>query len=262
MKYLVCTALSLFLFTQESNSQTIDDIKDASDRHSSQQSNSDDSYSTDTYSDDYDDDDTYYDDSYGNDDYIYMPDIFSSGPDVYYWIERKRADSTYKFSALNLLYRRTTNSGQVAISVPEIQFKLGAYYGSIRINQLIEEGAKKEDRYATTDVQFLGFQSNPKSMVALNLSFGVMAEQYSGNVFAEGVVGLRFRPMPAFVVAWEGRLAGDDISVVRSENTLSAQFSIIRKPSFELTTDVFTTSATYYEEVSVNGFGFGVGLRF
>lgn len=260
MKYLICTTLSLFLFIQESKSQVIDQIKDASDRHSAQSSNSDDSYSDDSY---YDDDDSYYDtDSYDNTDYSYMPDFFESGPDVYAWIERKRGDTTYKFSALNLLYRRTTNSGHVAISVPEMQFKIGAYYGSIRVNQLIEEGAKKEDRYATTDVQFLGFQSNPKSILALNLSMGVMAEQYSGNVFAEGVAGLRFRPTSSLAFAWEGRLSGDEISVVRSENTLSAQYALIKKSSFEMTAEIFTTTATYYQEVSVNGFGFGVGLRF
>lgn len=260
MKYLYCFFLAfLYSFTLASG-QIIDQIKDASDQHSSQSSNS----SGDTYSDDsYDDDDTYYDtDSYDYSDYGYTPDYFGPTLDVFDWVERKRADSTYKFSALNLSYRRTTSSGQVVLSVPEVQFKLGAYCGSFRINQLIEEGIKKEDRYATTDFQILGFQTNPKSMLALNLSFGLMAEQYSGNVFAEGVAGLRFLPTSSFAIAWEGRLAGDDISVVRSENTFSAQFAFLQTPDLEMTANAFTTASMYYEEVSVNGFGVGLGIRF
>ncbi|MFT5511898.1 MAG: hypothetical protein ACI8SE_000292 [Bacteroidia bacterium] len=262
MKYVF--ALFSVLFFSITDAQIIDQIKDASDRHTEQSSG--DAYSSDDYSDNSDDDDyNSNDDSYYNDysdaqTYNSPSPLFE--PDPSYWLERKRADSMYKFSALNLLYRQTVSTGQVTASIPELQFKLGGYYGSFRVNTLIEEGAKKEDQFQTIDLQFFGFQTNPMSLVVFNLSMGVLGEQYSGKTFIEGVVGFRVQPSRHFALSWEGRLAGDEIVMVRSEGTISVDITLFRNKDIAFTTTVFGTSATYYETVDVMGFGFGAGLRF
>ncbi|MFT5724414.1 MAG: hypothetical protein ACI9JN_001533 [Bacteroidia bacterium] len=257
MKFVILTFLNVTVLFEFSSAQVIDRIKDASDDHSSQSSTS-----SSTYEDAEVEVETYYDQP-SNDDYNsnYSTPLYYN-EDQEYWSERKRNDSTYKYSALNLLYRQTTSSGQVSILVPELQFKLGGYYGSIRSNTLVEEGAKDEDSYQTIDIQVIGFQSNPWAPLAMNLSFGVMTELYSSNTYPEFVAGLRLKPTPAFAIVWEGRIARDQGICVRSEGTLSVQVLILRKPGFQISTDMFITSSTYYEEVNVQGFGFGLGLRF
>jgi hypothetical protein len=260
MKYLFCFAIALLIIPQVSFGQIIDQIKDASDDHSSSSndnsSSSDDNSST-TY-DDSDDDYYYYDDQpdYG------QSSSFGYYDDGSYWIDTKRLDSNYKFSAFNILYRRSTSSDKVAVSTPEIQFKHAWFYGSLRINTLIEERTKDEDRYQTVDVQFFGFQTNPREAFCLNLSMGVMSEEYSGNAYFETVAGLRLQPNPAFAIAWEGRLAINEGVSVRTEGNISIQISLVRQKDFSVTANIFGMSSLYYQKVPVKGWGFGAGVRF
>lgn len=258
MKY-VYSVLITILLSNASFCQIIDQIKDASDNHSSQSSNSDDSYSDDSYSDDSytnitNDYNTYY-----YDDYSPIP---YASPNQSYWSERKRADSTYKFAALNLLYRQTVNAGQVSMYVPELQVKYGWYYVFVRVNTLIEEGANKEDQFQTVDFQFFGFQTNPKATLVFNAGVGLLTEQYSGKSFFEWNAGFRLQPFERFSLSWEGKLAGDQEVNMLSEGTIQASYAVVKNKDVAIEATAFGTSSTYYEQVRVQGAGFGIGIRF
>jgi len=259
MKYYV-TFLILVVFSLNAQSQIVDQIKDASDRHTDTKDSSN-SGSDDSYYDDSDDDDSYYNDDNNYDDYSYYAEPWSNA-DPILWLEKKRADSNYKFAAINLLYRQTTSSGQVSFFVPEVQIKLAAFYSSIRVTSLIEERVTKEDQYQTVDLQLFGFQTNPKGTLVYNMSAGLVGEQYSGKTFVEGVIGFRLQPTKRLALAWEGRLAGDEFVRMRSENNFIASYAVLKNNDLAIEASVFGTNATYYEEVRVKGFGFGLGLRF
>lgn len=258
MKY-VYSVLITILLSNASFCQIIDQIKDASDNHSSQSSNSDDSYSDDCNGGGdislfyYNDGDEYEDNSDWS--------MFAS-PDNSYWVERKRADTNYKFAALNLLYRQTINTGQVSILTPELQIKYGWYYVFVRSTTLIEEGANKEDQYQTVDFQFFGFQTNPKATAMFNAGVGILTEQYSGKSFFEWNAGFRFQPVPRLSLTWEGKIASDPDVTMLSEGSLMVSYAVFKNHDVAFEATVFGTSSTYYEQVRVQGAGFGIGIRF
>ncbi len=252
--------LLLTCITLNANSQIIDQIKSASDDHNSSSSSDDYSYDSD---DDYNSYDYSYDDTYDDsyDDYStnsYSPNF--NRPDNYW--ANKRADSNYKFSGLSLGYRSTTNSNKVRISVPELQFKIGHYYGAFRVLNLYEERPSTDDSYQTVDVQILGFQTNPKGIAVFNLSVGIMNESYSGMVYGEFVSGFRLNLGNRASVRWEGRLAVNDGISVRTEGNYGANYAIFKNKDFHLDAEFFATSTTYYEEVHFSGFGFGISANF
>ncbi len=257
MKYYL-SFLFITICSLSTTAQIIDQIKDASDRHTDTKNSSTSGSSDESYYEESNDEGTYY---YDDNDYGYSPDLFTYA-DPILWLEKKRADSTYKFAALNVLYRQTTSSGQVSFMVPEVQIKLAAFYSSVRVTSLIEEGVTKEDQYQTVDFQLFGIQTNPKGTLVYNMSVGLVGEQYSGKTFAEDLIGLRLQPSNRLALAWEGRLAGDEFVRMRSENNFIASYAVIKNSDVSVEASVFGTAATYYQEVEVKGFGFGLGLRF
>lgn len=248
--------LLLFASYSFSNAQIIKEIETASDNHSSSTS-SDDDYSdessTTTNTNTYDDYDYYAYDAAA--DLAFQ--VFDG-----YTHDSRRDDSTYKFSALNLLYRRSFGDKQVVWSVPELQFKVGRYYASVRSSKLIEEGVKETENYETIDVQLLGFHTNPLGVLAVHGGIGFLSESYSGNVFAEIVGGTKLRFSDRLTLRWEGRYAFDQGVSIRSESNWIFQTNIVKQEDYAISADLFYTSTIYYETIDLQHFGMGLGLRF
>ncbi|MBO6517532.1 MAG: hypothetical protein JJ975_13380 [Bacteroidia bacterium] len=233
-----------------SGAQIIDQIKSASDEHSSSSSSSGSSDVSDSYSNDY----------YAEPDlitYFVVEPFIGSNP----LFDRTR-DPNRKYNYFKLHYRQSIDPRRVVLSVPECQATFGNYYMAVRINALIEPRAKDVDRYSTFDWQFLGFQTRPDAPVVFNLSTGILSESYSGNTYWEFVSGLGIKLNKQFTLYGEGRYCQDNSVIVRTEATVGTNLIVYRNKNFSIDGKAFFTTSMYYEEVPVEGFGLGLGVSF
>ncbi len=247
IRYLYLTLFTImFTYTR---AQIVDQIESASDNHTAESSASNNTKTTSSASSDF---------------------AFETGLDVLFLsmdvlshsFSHRRFDSTYKYSSLALSYRQTVADNGVVIGIPQLDYKLGYWYGSFRLNTLYDEGINENQTYQTLDVQFAGFQTNPNSRLVFNLSTGVMTEVKVGNIYSESVAGLQVKLNDKAKLYSEGRTAIDQNRFVRNEVTVGGRTTITEWRNSKLTADAFYTRSRYYQEVTVSGFGFGLGLRF
>lgn len=171
-------------------------------------------------------------------------------------------DTNFKAIHISLGYRRTLDSRNVLVSIPEFQMNIGGYYIAVRLPTLIEPRAKETDHFGTTDIQFFGFQTYPKGRWVFNASTGVLVENYNGNAFIESVVGLRYQVKDKYRFYSEARGCLDGSTWIRTEGTLGAEATVYTTKYFRIGATAFFTSALYYEKVPVEGYGLGLNVHF
>ncbi|MCB9261218.1 MAG: hypothetical protein H6607_02425 [Flavobacteriales bacterium] len=246
-------------------SQTIDQIKKASDEHNAPKKtpkSSEDGNSSDYYEEppqtqveeEEEEEESVSDNNY----YVYRQR--TPRPPRPPRIKYSDTAQNYKPNGGSVAFRYTLDNRNLSIGVLEAKFHIGALQLRIRENMLTEFHPDKTDHYNTLDLQLFGFQTRSNEPFGIAAGIGVMNEQYSGKAYFEMTEEIRmdFTPKLGFEIC--GRQAFNKGVTVRVEWNSSVNVLLLKKPRYKVKLNGIYNLATYYETVDYTSFLCGLTM--